>query len=60
MCSFPSAHIQLTKRQQLLMMGQPYKVNINLEMPESPANKELGNVIETIMIDYLLMFYLFD
>ncbi|XP_047350423.1 seipin [Vespa velutina] len=41
-CSFPSAHIQLTKKQNLLMVGQPYKINLHLEMPESPANKELG------------------
>lgn len=42
MCSFPAAHVQLTARQQLLMMGQPYKVYLDLEMPESPANRELG------------------
>ncbi|XP_011256069.1 seipin isoform X2 [Camponotus floridanus] len=41
-CSFPQASVQLTKKQQLLMIGQPYKVNLHLEMPESPANKELG------------------
>ncbi|KYN38370.1 Seipin [Trachymyrmex septentrionalis] len=41
-CSFPQAHVQLTKRQQLLMVGQPYKMNLHLEMPESRANKELG------------------
>ncbi|KAF5298506.1 hypothetical protein FQR65_LT00048, partial [Abscondita terminalis] len=41
-CSFPSAHIQLTKRQQLLMYGQPYKIHLELEMPESPTNQELG------------------
>lgn len=41
-CSFPQAYVQLTKKQQLLMIGQPYKVNLHLEMPESPANKELG------------------
>ncbi|KYN21597.1 PREDICTED: seipin [Trachymyrmex cornetzi] len=41
-CSFPQAHVQLTKRQQLLMVGQPYKMNLHLEMPESTANKELG------------------
>lgn len=41
-CSFPSAHVLLTKRQQLLMYGQPYKVHLNLELPESPTNKELG------------------
>ncbi|XP_014474888.1 PREDICTED: seipin isoform X1 [Dinoponera quadriceps] len=41
-CSFPSAHVQLTNKQQLLMIGQAYKVNLHLEMPESPANRELG------------------
>lgn len=41
-CSFPSAHVQLTRKQQILMVGQPYKINLHLEMPESPANKELG------------------
>lgn len=42
MCTFPSAHIELTKRQQLLMLGQSYKVQLALEMPESPVNKQLG------------------
>ncbi|KAF5279492.1 hypothetical protein FQA39_LY05602 [Lamprigera yunnana] len=41
-CSYPWAQIQLTKKQQLLMYGQPYKINVELEMPESPNNKELG------------------
>ncbi|XP_023020687.1 lipid droplet biogenesis associated protein seipin isoform X1 [Leptinotarsa decemlineata] len=41
-CSFPSAHVQLTERQQLLMIGQPYKIHLDLEMPESPKNRELG------------------
>lgn len=31
------------------MVGQPYKVNLHLEMPESPANKELGNVFHYII-----------
>ncbi|XP_050517973.1 seipin isoform X2 [Diabrotica virgifera virgifera] len=42
MCSFPTAHVQLTKKQQLLMMGQAYKIHLELDMPESPANRELG------------------
>ncbi|KAJ3662423.1 hypothetical protein Zmor_006773 [Zophobas morio] len=41
-CSFPSAHIKLTERQRLLMLGQPYKIHLDLEMPESPTNKDLG------------------
>ncbi|XP_017780243.1 PREDICTED: seipin isoform X2 [Nicrophorus vespilloides] len=40
--SYLNAHVELTNRQQLLMMGQPYKVFLDLEMPESPVNKELG------------------
>lgn len=30
------------------MVGQPYKVNLHLEMPESPKNKELGKVSNRI------------
>ncbi|XP_075212962.1 lipid droplet biogenesis associated protein seipin isoform X2 [Lycorma delicatula] len=42
MCSFPSAHVQLTKFQQLLMIGQTYRIFLKLEMPESQTNKDLG------------------
>lgn len=42
LCSFPTADVRLTKRHQLLMVGQPYKIYIQLEMPESPRNKDLG------------------
>ncbi|KAJ6638302.1 Seipin [Pseudolycoriella hygida] len=41
-CSFPYAHVPLTKRQQLLMVGQPYRVYLSIDMPESPQNQELG------------------
>ena len=41
-CSYPTAIVKLTRRQQLLMVGQTYKIVIHLEMPESPANRELG------------------
>lgn len=41
-CKYPHAHVSLTKRQQLLMVGQPYKVMVNIDMPESPTNLELG------------------
>ncbi|XP_063233746.1 seipin [Bacillus rossius redtenbacheri] len=41
-CSYPSAHVELTNKQQLLMVGQSYKMILNLDMPESPANKDLG------------------
>ncbi|XP_065346788.1 seipin isoform X2 [Cloeon dipterum] len=41
-CSFPSAHVVLTKRQQLLTFGQKYRIYLTLDMPESPKNKDLG------------------
>lgn len=41
-CSFPQAHIQLTKNQQLLMVGQPYRVLVLIDMPESPKNQNMG------------------
>ncbi|CAG9854577.1 unnamed protein product [Phyllotreta striolata] len=42
LCSFPSAHVKLTKKQQLLMLGQSYKIHLDLDMPESPTNRQLG------------------
>uniref|UniRef100_A0A1A9V2Z0 Seipin n=1 Tax=Glossina austeni TaxID=7395 RepID=A0A1A9V2Z0_GLOAU len=41
-CTFPHAHVSLTKKQQLLMVGQAYRVLINIDMPESPQNLDLG------------------
>lgn len=41
-CTFPHAHVSLTEKQQLLMVGQAYKVIVNIDMPESPQNLELG------------------
>ncbi|XP_014088691.1 seipin [Bactrocera oleae] len=41
-CTFPHAHVSLTKKQQLLMVGQAYRVVVQIEMPESPQNLELG------------------
>lgn len=41
-CTYPSAHVSLTRKQQLLMVGQPYRVLVTLDMPESPKNQEAG------------------
>ncbi|XP_028162882.1 seipin isoform X4 [Ostrinia furnacalis] len=41
-CSFPSAHVQLTKRSHMLMAAQPYRIKLILEMPETQINKDLG------------------
>lgn len=39
--SFPMAHLQL-KRNQLMMVNQPYYINLKLELPETPRNLDLG------------------
>lgn len=39
---WPTAHVQLTKLQNILMVGQTYRIFLKLEMPESPANVNLG------------------
>nr|XP_026484015.1 seipin [Vanessa tameamea] len=41
-CSFPSAHVQLTRRTHMLMSSQPYRIKLLLEVPESQINKDLG------------------
>lgn len=41
-CSFPQAHVTLNEKQRLLMQGQEYKVAIQIDMPESPKNRDLG------------------
>ncbi|XP_053620786.1 seipin [Plodia interpunctella] len=41
-CSFPSAHVQLTRRASMLMSTQSYHIKLVLDMPESQMNKDLG------------------
>ncbi|KAK7140972.1 hypothetical protein R3I93_015196 [Phoxinus phoxinus] len=44
MCSFPVANVSLLKngKHQVMTYGQPYQIALELEMPESPANRDLG------------------
>ncbi|KAJ8281645.1 hypothetical protein COCON_G00041640 [Conger conger] len=44
LCSFPLANVSLLRngRDQVMVYGQPYRISLELEMPESPANQELG------------------
>ncbi|XP_074861118.1 seipin isoform X3 [Carettochelys insculpta] len=44
LCSFPTANVSLVKnnRDKVLMYGQPYRISLELELPESPVNQELG------------------
>lgn len=39
--TYPIAHLQLNKN-QLMMVGQPYYINVRLELPETPRNQDLG------------------
>ncbi|KAM9377888.1 seipin-like [Pholidichthys leucotaenia] len=44
LCSFPKANISFMKNERDLVMasGQPYRISLELEMPESPVNEQLG------------------
>ncbi|XP_013861067.1 seipin [Austrofundulus limnaeus] len=44
LCSFPTANISFMRneRDQVMANGQPYRVSLELEMPESPVNEQLG------------------
>nr|KAF6464133.1 BSCL2 lipid droplet biogenesis associated, seipin [Rousettus aegyptiacus] len=50
LCSFPVANVSLAKggHDRVLMYGQPYRVTLELELPESPANQGLGMFLVTI------------
>lgn len=43
-CSFPVANISMLRngRDQVMAFGQPYRISLELEMPESPVNEQLG------------------
>ncbi|XP_029470711.1 seipin isoform X1 [Rhinatrema bivittatum] len=51
LCSFPTANVSLMMngRDRVLMYGQPYRISLELEMPESPTNQELGMFMVSIM-----------
>ncbi|XP_054997522.1 seipin isoform X1 [Sorex araneus] len=50
LCSFPVANVSLAKsgRDRVLMYGQPYRITLELELPESPTNQDLGMFLVTI------------
>jgi len=41
-CTFPNASIKLDPHKQRLNIGQPYRIGIILELPDSYVNQELG------------------
>lgn len=44
LCSFPTANISFLKneRSQVMAHSQPYRISLELEMPESAVNEQLG------------------
>ncbi|KAM4618873.1 seipin-like [Polymixia lowei] len=44
LCSFPTANVSFLKngKYQVMAYGQPYRISMELEMPESPINEQLG------------------
>uniref|UniRef100_A0A3Q4G0X5 Seipin n=1 Tax=Neolamprologus brichardi TaxID=32507 RepID=A0A3Q4G0X5_NEOBR len=43
LCSYPMANISLIRnKKHVLTFGQPYRMSLQLEMPDSPTNRELG------------------
>ncbi|XP_075043747.1 seipin [Mixophyes fleayi] len=44
LCSFPTANVSLLRnnRDRVLMYGQPYRISLELQVPESTANQDLG------------------
>lgn len=44
LCSFPTANISFMKNEkdQVMANGQPYRISVDLEMPESPVNEQVG------------------
>nr|XP_046262106.1 seipin-like isoform X2 [Scatophagus argus] len=43
LCSYPVANISLMRnKKHVLTFGQAYRVSLQLEMPDSPVNRELG------------------
>ncbi|XP_062368052.1 seipin isoform X2 [Cinclus cinclus] len=50
LCSFPSANVSLLgeHREKVLLYGQLYRISVELELPESPVNRELGMFMVTL------------
>ncbi|XP_040028551.1 seipin isoform X2 [Gasterosteus aculeatus] len=43
LCSYPVANVSLMRnKKHVLTFGQPYEMSLQLEMPDSPTNQELG------------------
>lgn len=50
MCSFPAANISLANEGQVLLGGQPYNLIVEMDLPESDANKRLGMFVVQMLL----------
>ncbi|KAM4721846.1 seipin isoform 2-T2 [Rhinophrynus dorsalis] len=50
LCSFPTANVSLLRnnRDRVLMHGQPYRISLELKLPESLVNQDLGMFMVTM------------
>jgi len=48
MCSYPNASVFLDSKTKQLMTGQPYSINMQLEVPDSPTNQDVGMFMSCI------------
>ncbi|NP_001087997.1 Berardinelli-Seip congenital lipodystrophy 2 (seipin) L homeolog [Xenopus laevis] len=50
LCSFPMANVSLLRnnRDRVLMHGQPYRISLELQLPESIVNQDLGMFMVTM------------
>ncbi|XP_056133932.1 seipin-like [Lampris incognitus] len=44
LCSYPTANISMQRnsKNQVMVFGQSYRISLELDVPDSPANQELG------------------
>jgi len=49
-CSFPNASINFASKKHGLMTGQPYSINMLLEVPDSPQNQGMGMFMSCIRV----------
>ncbi|XP_075426163.1 seipin isoform X2 [Ascaphus truei] len=50
LCSFPTANVSLLRnnRDRVLMHGQPYRMSLELQLPESAVNQDVGMFMVTM------------
>lgn len=50
-CSFLNTTLQIIPKKHRLMIGQPYRIALTLELPESVANQDLGMFMSCLSVN---------